>query len=309
MIPGTRLEIGNELQLDVSADLDGFLNDTLSSIQEIIVGEETKIVALLEEFVDQDVANKISTSRERVSDILGRGTTVAQTTQVRAFYREVRSILKDALKTHINARFGQFSDHLSSHANGMPENALSQVRARIEQTAIDIRAAAEAMVAGDKEAFKRASSDLTDAISIGKSEILTLMDDQIADAEGSATKPATEAAQPVVMAATEGSITDSIRARATRCAQRHVLQNGAKGWSFSRIFEPSYLQGASEGWLVDPYLALRFQRRNLSEFAMALLDGAKLKVLHVVTREKNDLPEVIRCRPECGWNLMWRILG
>jgi hypothetical protein len=174
----------------------------------------------------------------------------------------------------------------------MPENALSQVRARIEQTAIDIRAAAEAMVAGDKEAFKRASSDLTDAISIGKSEILTLMDDQIADAEGPGTELAIEAALPALKAAKEGSITASIRAHATRCAQRHVLQNGAKGWAFSRIFEPSYLQGASEGWLVDPYLALRFQRRNLSEFVMALLDGAKLKVLHIVTREKNDLPEV-----------------
>ena len=137
-----KLEIGNELQLDVSSDLDVFLSDTLNSLQEIIMGEENKIVALLEGFVDQDVADKISVARERVSDILGRGTTVAQTAQVKGFYREVRGILRDALKTHVNARFEQFSDHLVSHANAMPESALSQVRLRIEQTAIDIRAAA-----------------------------------------------------------------------------------------------------------------------------------------------------------------------
>lgn len=42
--------------------------------------------------------------------------------------------------------------------------------------------------------------------------------------------------------------------------------------------------------LCDPYLALRLQRRNLTEFVMTLLDGAKLKTLHITTQETNDPP-------------------
>jgi ATP-dependent Lon protease len=95
----------------------------------------------------------------------------------------------------------------------------------------------------------------------------------------------------VSLAADEELPPDTIRRRATRFVTRHDLKNGAKGWPLTKIFDRSHLQGASEGWLIDPYLALRFQRRNLSEFVMTLLDGAKLKTLHIVTREKNDSPE------------------
>jgi Phospholipase D-like domain at C-terminus of MIT len=77
----------------------------------------------------------------------------------------------------------------------------------------------------------------------------------------------------------------SIVERATQCIERHILRNQAKGWPFTRIFPAKYLSGASEGWLIDPYLARGHQRRNLDEFVLAVLEGAKLKTLHIITRE------------------------
>jgi hypothetical protein len=70
--------------------------------------------------------------------------------------------------------------------------------------------------------------------------------------------------------------------------QRHILRNGDKSWPFSRLLTKHYLAGASEAWLIDPYLAQRHQRRNLLEFVMALLHGTKPKTLHIITREQAE---------------------
>jgi hypothetical protein len=65
-----RLEIGEELKFDIGANLDSFLKETLGSLQDLVVGEETKIVALLEEFVDAQVEEKLEAAREKVTAIL-----------------------------------------------------------------------------------------------------------------------------------------------------------------------------------------------------------------------------------------------
>lgn len=212
---------------------------------------------------------------------------------MRAFYRDVRSILKDALKGHVHGRFRQFSEHLTAHAKAIPDNTLSQVRAQIEQTAVDIRAAAEAAVAGQKEAFERTATELVAAISSARADVLELLWDEF-DAPGGEPTPEPIAAQkpiaaqqPIGEPARENA-PKSIRARAKQYVERHILQNGAKGWPFPRIFPRQYFQAASEAWLIDPYLAMRHQRRNLAEFVVALLECAKLKTLHIITKELND---------------------
>jgi len=281
-----RLEIGEELKFDIGANLESFLMDTLGSLQDLVEGEETQIVALLEEFVDEQVEEKLEAARENVTAILGRGTTVAQTAEIRAFYREVRSILRDALKEHARKRFADFARHLADQANAVPDKTLSEVGAQIEQTALNIRAAAEAAVAGQKEAFEQISGDLVYALSAARTEIFALLADESAD------RAETEPSEPVSVAhslevAIE-SIAANIQARATQFVQRHILQSGAKGWPWSGVFPSKYFRGAAQGWLIDPYLAKHHQRRNLDEFVMAVLANAKLKTLNVITREVSD---------------------
>lgn len=69
-------------------------------------------MSFLDNFVSDEVNEKISASRERVSNVFGRGTTAGQSQQVRAFYSEVKALLQEALRSHLEQRsnaFGIFS--------------------------------------------------------------------------------------------------------------------------------------------------------------------------------------------------------
>ena len=285
----SHLEIGEELELNLGASLEAFLNDTLQGLQELIEGEELRIVSLLEDFVDQQVEDRIIEARDKVTAVWGRGTTINQTNEVRAFYSEVRNILREALKTHVLRRFDDFGRHLTAQANLIPGKTLSEVAAQIDRTGVNIRAAAEAMVTGQKGDFERISAALASAIRSASVEVSALLDD---DSEGEAVQPpsvkpiepdtpvkAIEPPNPVL------SALDDIRERATTCICRYTLKNNAKGWPWGRIFSPEFFKGSTEAWLIDPYLAKRFQKRNLSEFVMAVLDnGANIKTLNLITR-------------------------
>jgi signal recognition particle receptor subunit beta len=283
-----RLDIGEELQFDIASSLEAFLAETLQTLQQLVEGEELQIVALLEEFVDDQVENRIADARERVASVWGRGTTAGQTAEVRAFYAEVRSILKEALKSHVRKRFEDFGRHLTAQANAVPERTLSEVGAQIERTSVNIRAAAEATVSGQKGDFQRLSGALTSAIATSNTEISILLDDDVDDQipDGPAVQPPAPIAPPIVA---PGATLADIQRHATQCVQRHTLKNNAKRWPWSRIVPAEYFRGATQAWLIDPYLTKHFQRRNLAEFVMAVLDGgAKLKTLTIITREVSD---------------------
>jgi hypothetical protein len=285
-----RLEISEELQFDLGSSLETFLKETLETLQQLVEGEQLQIIALLEEFVDDQVENRMAAAREKVAGVWGRGTTIAQTAEVRAFYAEIRSILKEALKAHVHKRFEDFGRHLAAQANAVPEKTISEVGAQIERTAVNIRAAAEAMVMGQKGDFERLSGALTGAIKIARTEISTLLDEDSNDEELGEPSVNVPLSVPPSIAATSATLSD-IQMLATHCVQRHILKNGAKGWPWSRIFPAKYLKEATQAWLVDPYLVMRHQKRNLSEFVMAILEGgAKLKTLNIITREVSDIP-------------------
>lgn len=283
-----RLGIGEDLRLDVAQSLEAFLDGTLEGLQEQVEGEEGQIIALLEDFVDEEVEAKISAARRKVSDIFGRGTTYNQSSEVRGFYREVRSILREALSQHVSLRLRAFSDQLLAEAEALPDRALSQVRAETERAAADIRAAAEASVAGQKEAFEQLVDGLSTQVKQGQAELETLL-----SAVSRRPVTGTEAVVPVEPIANEAGPPDteslpsdqmrSIRARAVHCVGRMTLRNGTTGWPLARIFAPEYLSSSTEAWLVDPYLAAPHQRRNLKEFISAILTATRLKALHVIT--------------------------
>ncbi len=312
------LEIGEELQLDIGSSLEEFLQGALETQQELLAGEEARIVALLEDFVDESVEEKISAARDRVSGVWGRGTTAAQATEVRSFYRDVRGILKDAVQEHVERRFTEFAQTLTEQAEGLPERSVNQVRAEIVRASADIKAAAEATFEGQREVFHRLVEELKEAVKAALQDVEALLVDEIAssletpdasapnsipaDAESeitdaSSTRPQGETRPPVPKAPASTvsgedaaeDIPAAIRRRATWCVKRHILRNGDKNWPFSRIFEAEFLRGATEIWLFDPYLAQPHQRRNLREFLDAISMVARPKNINIVTREVLDL--------------------
>ncbi|WP_043342809.1 MIT C-terminal domain-containing protein [Belnapia moabensis] len=309
------LEIGEELQLDIGTSLGEFLEKTLETQHDLIVAEEASIVALLEDFVDDEVEEKIAAARETVARVWGRGTTVSQTSEVRAFYREVRGILREAVQSHVERRFREFAQTLTEQAEALPERSISQVRAEIERASVDIKAAAEATLEGQKELFNRLVDQLkvaTRAALLDVEVLLAEEDDTRFGASAPALVAAPSSAEPVPsgkpagrdapllkpsFTVSEPPISDeeaikdpvaAIRKRATRCVKRHTLRNGEKSWPFSRIFLAEYLQGATEIWLIDPYLAQPHQRRNLREFLEVVTAAAKPKNVHILTREMLD---------------------
>ncbi len=311
------LEIGEELQFDIASSLEEFLEGALETQQELLEGEEAKIVALLEDFVDESVEATISAARERVSGVWGRGTTTAQTGEVRTFYREVRGILRNAVKGHVEIRFTEFAQTLIEQADALPERSMSQVRAEIQRASADIKAAAEANFEGQKEIFIRLVAELKEAAeaALRDVEFLLTEDQAIAldapaspvllsapsggegpSSQTSSAPPENETrlpfpATPAPTGSAEAGAEDvvaAVRRQATRCVGRHILRNGDKNWSFSRIFAAEFLGGATEIWLIDPYLVQPHQRRNLREFLDAVSTAAKPKIVNIVTREVSD---------------------
>ena len=289
-VTAVQLEIGDELQLDVAGRLEAFLEETLGSLQEMVQAEETRIVALLDNFIDDEVAGHVDAARERVAGIWGRGTTAGQTAEVRNFYRAVRDILGDALLSHVKRRFEEFRSYLSQQAALLPDRSVSEVQAEIDRASANIRTAAEAAIAGQKEAFERKASWLVAEISAANDDIRKLLEEAI-EKEGSPDRTAAGVVSQEVARTVPAYL--RLQEQATELLIRYVLRNGAKGWSFTRIFAPNFLSSATEAWLIDPYLALRHQRRNLNEFIAALRNEAKLKILHIVTRETTrDNPDI-----------------
>jgi hypothetical protein len=299
-----KLDIEGDFHLNIAGELESFLQSTLTSLQELIAGEETKIVTLLEDFVDAQVEDEISRARQAVAGIWGRGTVAGQTAEVRAFYKTVSKILSNALRAHVLRRFAEFSGNLHQQAAALPDRALSHAAAEIERVSADIRAAAEAALAGQKETFEKLANALAADLTGALEELAQLFDwnvsvraDQIdppsLDDSGEAPRPI--AANDVCLQPASRDH-EQIRERAKAYLTRFSLKNSATGWTFEKIFDRQFFKGATSLWLVDPFLAKGHQRRNFSEFVRAVCSSAKLKDIKVHTKlqDNTDQPKLVK---------------
>lgn len=153
---GTRisesLDLGATLPFDVSSKLKESLQRTLQRAQELVAAEEQRVTSLLDEFVSDEVSERIDAARSKVSSVWGSGTTRNQSSEVQTFYREVKQLLTDALMAHLRDRSQTFGDFLVEEAKTAPTDALEEVRVLLEQADDNIRAAATSQLAGQKQA-------------------------------------------------------------------------------------------------------------------------------------------------------------
>jgi len=163
------LELGATLPFDVTTKLKESLERSLQRAQDLIAVEEQLVVSLLDNFVSDEVSERIEEARRKVSEVWGMGTTRYQSAEVQEFYRDVKKLLSESLVTHLKDRSQSFGDFLVLEAQGAPRDALEELRVLLEQAADNIRAAAEALVAGQKEAIEI----LVAAIKAGHQDVLT----------------------------------------------------------------------------------------------------------------------------------------
>lgn len=305
------LEVGAEIRIDVAARLEEFLERTLQALQELIDTEEARIIQLLDEFVTDEVEERISAARGAVSDVMGVGTTVTQTRMVRDFYAPVREILRKALESHLAKRTQEHGSILTGKAEELPAKALTEVTVELDRIAADIKAAAEAASTGQKAAFEAAASAMVEVLQGAISTLGGLFEAASKRPEhGSVAKvaapaaaaptlpppapavappaPAPIAAPPVLTASAEIDWS-AVQADATRLVRRFDLRPGEPNCAWGRLFEANWVQGANSALLIDPYLDKRHQRRNLGEVAQLLHRLGPVTRLSVITGQRADM--------------------
>ena len=301
------MELGATLPFDVTAKLKDSLEKSLARAQDLIVAKELEVNKLLENFVDDEVSDRIDEARQKVTDIWGAGTTRNQSTEVQAFYREVRQLLADALRDFLADSAKTFGDFLVTEAQAAPRDALDEVQVLLEQADDNIRSAATALVAGQKQATEA----LVQAIRQEHEEVLeragrlmeldepgqepalgTIIADNDTPAAVEQVSPPlvqpstaskTEAAPPTTTAEQSGDWAESVHDAAQVTLERIRLANGDKGWGFDRVFPARYLAGAVHVRLIDAYLAAPHQLRNLGEFLLHLAESARPKEVELLT--------------------------
>jgi len=311
------LEIGTELPFDLTTKLRESLERSLQRAQDLIVAEEQRVISLLDDFVTDEVSDRISEARSAVSDIWGSGTTRNQSTEVQGFYREVKQLLAAALEAHLRERGKTFGSFLKEEAKSVPRDALNEVHLLLEQAADNIRTAAEAVVAGQRstietlvadikaeqqDVLKRAESllEAEEAADIPSSKVGNLpevADIPMPENAVSTEMPAAVAPPAVIVTNVEpvpsepqcfelppgAEWGDVLQHHATVTVKRLRLRDSTTGWPFDKVFPPEYLKGAQRVRLVDPYLSKPHQIRNLNECLLHLAECAHPKVIEIVT--------------------------
>lgn len=295
------LELGASLPFDVTLKLKESLDRSLQRAQDLIAAEEQRVISLLDSFVTDEVSDRIDATRSKVSDIWGAGTTRNQSAEVLGFYGELKRLLSDALVEHLRDRSQTFGTFLMEEAKKAPRDALEEVHVLLEQAADNIRAAAEALVAGQKEAIE----SLVAGIKAEQQEVLTRADlllqaeaapevlsSKVGDlpepvqvlvptAESAVPEPAPTAAPAGAEA--EGDWAEAVQHEATVSVERLRLRDGSSGWPIEKVFPPRCLKGALRVRLVDPYLSKPHQIRNLNDFLLHLAESTHPKEIEVVT--------------------------
>lgn len=135
----------DEVNLNIKVQLEGFLKKAEENLNSISANEQKNIIKLLDQFVTDAVAERLSNSRKAVSAIAGKGTKDRQAATVRDFYDEIKKILTDAVETHVLNRHTEYAAFLLTEAEQLPFRALQYVKEEI------IRARAGMLLSGPSE--------------------------------------------------------------------------------------------------------------------------------------------------------------
>ncbi len=284
------VELGTNVPLDVSGKLKTVLIRSTQRAQELVAAEEQKVMQLLEDFVSEDVANRISERRRVVADIWDVGTTVRQNVEIKGFYREIKLLLKDALLNHLQESSQHFGSFLLAEAKAAPRDALDEVQVLLEQAADNILAVATLHLDGQKEEATALINDLDSDLARTMERVRSV----IPAIPDSAPRPLaaildqTPAPPAALEIADDATWVDKVQRTATVCVERLQLREGATGWAYENLFPPAFLQGALHVSLVDPHLTGAHQLRNLKEFLLHLAKTAKPKTVEIVTSCVDD---------------------
>ncbi len=237
--------------------------------------ERDGIINRLEDFVTAEVTTRLDEARSSVSSVAGAGTTNRQGRDVQDFYAQVKLLLSEALREHLEKRIHEF-------AAAIIENAKS--------VAPRIREATLAMI---EQRIQAIESTLAIASEGEKARVVAYLQEMHALARNFAADPATterselQATSPAPLTGSE-----TVGGTPTRLPVHYEIADGATGYTYERIFRP-YLDDAELIEVEDSYIRKPYQVDNFTRFcALALrLGGIKEIRLKTGTAFGEDLDE------------------
>jgi len=206
--------------------------------------ERDGIVSKLDDFVTAEVQERLTGARERVKEVIGKGTTIRQSEEVSRFYVEIRTILAKALREHLDTRIKEFACAILKNAESVGprirEASEGLIRQRLEAIESSLQVAAE----GQKE---KVAAYLTRMVAMMRNF----------------------PANPEAMAGGKELQVAVIQ------EQHYEITENTSGFTYERIFRP-YIDDVTTIHVEDPYIRLPHQVDNFSRFcALAIRCGAK----------------------------------
>jgi len=197
---------------------------------------------------------------------------------------------------------------------------LDEVQILLEQATDNIRAAAAASIAGQKETaqtlmvaivsdFKHVlvqaeellrveDIDIEESMKLGAAEFESPLEPQTSvdkslkisahlDSMEAGPVPALPVGQSVHekidQSVDDESWSERIQNEATVAVTRIRLTDGSTGWPYEKIFHKNWIKGALRLRLIDPFLAQPHQIRNLKEFLLHIAEVCQPKQIEVIT--------------------------
>jgi signal recognition particle receptor subunit beta len=245
--------------------------------QKLGANERDNIIKKLDDFVNDVVVERLELARKEISGIRGLGTTVKQNDEVARFYHEIRKILVEALKTHLDNRIHEFASAIYKNAKSVCPRIREASEAIIRQRLDAIESSMQVTIEGQK-------GQTTTYLA----QMVSLLRDFAANPDSVApTAQIPTTSENTDENAKDVSQTAHIRPRAgdddgILQELHYEIEENATGFTYERIFRP-YIDNVSHVWVEDPYIKQPYQVDNFCRFCALAIRCGNLNEIELVS--------------------------
>jgi len=204
-----------------------------------------------------------------VTGVLGSGTTVRQAGEIASFYGEVRTLLADALRKHLEKRFSEFAGEIQTTATSVVPRIRTATEAVIVQRLKAVESALSVASAGHREQVAEYLADM-----LAKLALPVSMPRRLPSMSTTTNEPDEDESD---------EITESPSSASLDLQECHFeIMDGETGYTYERIFCP-YLNTARRIRIEDPYIRLRHQIDNFARFCALAIRIGNVEHIELVT--------------------------
>jgi hypothetical protein len=96
-------KISNSNPINVTVVLDKKNKAITEYLNNFVNNERNNIISRLEDFLTEEVQNKIEEARRKVSNIYGRGTNMSQNSEIGAFYDKIKYLFQEVIRNYLTS--------------------------------------------------------------------------------------------------------------------------------------------------------------------------------------------------------------